>query len=50
MSRLAETLKLFITIDILNEIYDHTNAEGISRIPKMYKDISSGERFAFLGL
>ena len=48
-SNLAESLKLFITNDILNEIY-HTNAEGSSQIPKMWKDISSVELFAFLSL
>jgi len=46
---LAETLKLFISNDILNEIY-HTNSEGSSLIPKLWKDISSEELFAFLGL
>ena len=50
ISNLAETLKLFISNDILNEICLHTNADGISQIPKMWKDISSEELFAFLGL
>ena len=49
ISSLAETLKLFITDDILKEICHHTNAEGSSRIPKMWKYISSEELFAFLG-
>jgi len=39
-----------MTDDILNEICHHTNAEGSSRIPKMWKDISAEELFAFLGL
>ena len=50
ISGLAETLKLFITDDILNEICHHTNAEGSSRISKMWEGISSEELFAFLGL
>jgi len=50
ISRLAESLKLFITSNILNKKCYHTNAEGGSRIPKMWKDISSVELFAFLGL
>jgi len=49
-SSLVKILKLFITDDILNEICHHTNAEGSSRIPKMWKDISSEELLAFLGL
>jgi len=50
ISSLAETLKLFITEDILNEICHITNAEGSSQIPKMWKDNTSEELFAFLGL
>ena len=46
ISSLAETLKLFITDDILNEICHHTNAEGSYRISKVWKE----ELFAFLGL
>jgi len=49
ISSSAETLKLFISNDILNEVCHHTNAEDSSRIPKLLKDISS-ELFAFLGL
>jgi len=50
ISSLAETLKLFITKDILNEICHITNAEGSSQIPKMWKDNTLEELFAFLGL
>jgi len=50
ISSLAESLTLFITNDILNEMCHHTNAEGSFQIPKMWKDISSVELFAFLGL
>jgi len=50
ISSLAESLKLFITNDILNEICHHTNADGNSQIQIMWKDISSVELFAFLGL
>ena len=50
ISSLTETLKLFITDDILNEICHHTNAGGSSRFPKMCKGIHSEELFAFLGL
>jgi len=49
-SSLAKTLKLFITDDILYEICHHTNAEGSSRIPDLWKDISLEEHFAFFGL
>jgi hypothetical protein len=49
ISSLAETLQLFITDNILNEIY-HSNAEGSSQIPKLWKDISSEKLFVFLGL
>ena len=49
-SSLAEILKLFITNVILNEIYHHTKAEGSSQISILWKDISSEELFAFLGL
>ena len=50
ISSVADTLKLFITDDILNEIYHHTNVEGSSQIPNLWKDISSEELLAFLGL
>jgi len=50
ISSSAETQELFITNDILNEICHHTSAEGSSQIPKMWKDISSKELYAFLGL
>ena len=49
-SSLAKTLKLFITDDILYEICHHTNAEGSSRIPNLWKDISLEEHFALFGL
>ena len=39
-----------MTDDILNEICHHTNAEGSSKIANLWKDISSEELFAFLGL
>jgi hypothetical protein len=50
ISSLAETLNFFITEDIPNEIRHHTNAEGSSRIPDLWKDISSEQICAFLGL
>ena len=50
ISSLAETLKLFITDNILNEICHHTNAECSSHIPKLWKDINTEELFVFLGL
>jgi len=50
ISSLAETLKLFITDDIQNDICHHTNAEGSSQIPKMWKDITSEKLFAFSGV
>ena len=50
ISSLAETLQLFITDNTLNEICHHTNAEGSSQIPKLWKDISSEKLFVFLGL
>jgi len=49
ISSLAQTLKLFISNDILTEICHHTNGEGSSQIPDLWKDISSEELFAFLG-
>ena len=50
ISSVADTLKLFITSDTLNEICHHTNAEGSSQIPNLWKDIGSEQRFAFLSL
>jgi hypothetical protein len=50
ISSSAETLKLFITEDILIEIRHDINFEGSSYIPKTWKDISSKELFAFLDL
>jgi hypothetical protein len=46
---LAETLKLFVTDDKLNEICRLTNAECSYRVSKVLKDISSEELFAFFG-
>ena len=50
ISSLAETLKLFITANILKEICHHTNAERSSHIPKLWKDVNTEELFVFLGL
>ena len=50
ISSLAETLKCLITDDILNEVCHHTNVEGSSQIPDLWKNISSEELLAFLGL
>jgi len=49
-SSLAKTLKLFITDDILNEICLHTNAEGSSQIPNLWKGTSLEEHVAFFDL
>jgi len=50
ISSVADTLKLFITDYILNEICHHTNVEGSSQIPNLWKDTSSEELLALLGL
>jgi hypothetical protein len=50
ISSLTESLKLFITDDTPNEMCHHTNVDASSRIPNLWKEISSEERFAFLGL
>jgi len=50
ISSVADTLKHYITDYILNEICHHTNVEGSSQISNMWKDTSSEELLALLGL
>jgi len=50
ISSVADTLKHFITDYILNEICHHTNVVGSSEIPNLWKDTSSEELLALLGL